>query len=155
MSCFEDSSRQTSGLPGSRSSRSAFARESERELAALWMRHRGSRSGGDVRRTGRRLGAGLSDATHPARGCDGCRRAHGRRRARQMWFRASWHWSTLLKGTDKEMRICLSVGAFDQNAEAVTYNGLNRQRRRLSRSSMVWKSTTADRSWSSLRYRAT
>src|ERR1700730_6272762 len=37
MSCFEVSSRQTSGLPGSRSSRSAFARESERELAALWI----------------------------------------------------------------------------------------------------------------------
>src|SRR5215831_1861086 len=46
------------------------------------MRYRRGGSGGDVRRTDRRLGAGLSDATHPARGCDGCRRPHGRRRAR-------------------------------------------------------------------------
>src|SRR5262245_30179903 len=46
------------------------------------MRHRGSRSGGGVRRTDRRLGAGVPDAAHPSPRCDGGRRTHGRRRAR-------------------------------------------------------------------------
>jgi len=45
----------------------AFAWENELELAALWMRHLGSRGGSDVRRTGRRFGAGYPRRPDPDR----------------------------------------------------------------------------------------